>query len=121
MSYEPQVAGTAIGSTFVLSKIEGIDASMLPGDTEKRRRIRLIKFSTVAEVVYDMPVTTETAWDIVPIDIQITPDGNLTVMWLTNNVGQANIATSSSTQYGIVVAKTDADDGSFIWRKWYDP
>ena len=121
MSYEPQVAGTAIGSTFVLSKIEGIDASMLPGDTEKRRRIRLIKFSTVAEVVYDMPVTTETAWDIVPIDIQITPDGNLTVMWLTNNVDQANIATSSSTQYGIVVAKTDTDDGSFIWRKWYDP
>ena len=121
MSYEPQVAGTADGSAFVLSKIEGSDATMPLADTGKHKRMRLTKYNAVAEVVYDMPITTGTAWDIVPIDIQITPDDNLTVMWLTNNVDQADIATSSSTQYGMVVAKIDADDGSFIWRKWYDP
>ena len=56
--------------------------------------MRLTKYNAVAEVVYDLPITTRTAWDIVPIDIQITPDDNLTVMWLTNNVDQADIASS---------------------------
>ena len=97
MSYEPQVAGSADGSAFVLSKIEGSDAAMPLFDTGKRRRIRLTNYNTVAEVIYDMPITTETAWNIVPIDIQITPDDNLTVMRLKNNVDQADIATSSST------------------------
>ena len=121
MSYEPQVAGTADGSAFVLSKIEGSDAAMPLSDTGKDKRMRLTKYNAVAEIVYDIPITTGTTWDIVPIDIQITPDDNITVMWLTNDVDQADIAGSSSTQYGMVVAKIDADDGSFIWRKWYDP
>ena len=92
MSYEPQVADNADGSAFVLSKIEGSDAAMPLADTGKDRRMRLTKYNAVAEVVYDMPITTGTAWDIVPIDIQITLDDNLTVMWLTNNVDQADIA-----------------------------
>ena len=66
-------------------------------DIGKHRRIRLTNYNTVAEVIYDMPITTETAWNIVPIDIQITPDDNLTVMRLKNNVDQTDIATSSST------------------------
>ena len=59
--------------------------------------MRLTKYNAVDEVVYDMPITTGTAWNIFPIDIQITPDDNLTVMRLKNNVDQADIATSSST------------------------
>ena len=97
MSYKPQVAGTTDGSAYILSKIEGSDAAMPLAETGKRKRRRLTKYNAVAEVVYDMPITTGTAWDIVPIDIQITPDDNLTVMWLTNNVDQADIATSLST------------------------
>ena len=97
MSYEPQVAGTADGSAFVLSKIEGSDAAMSLSDTGKDKRMRLTKYNAVAEIVYDIPITTGTTWDIVPIDIQITPDDNLTVMRLKNNVDQADIAISSST------------------------
>ena len=45
-----------------------------------------------------MPITTVTPI-VVPIDIQITPDDNITVMWLTNDVDQLLLSSSLSTEW----------------------
>ena len=80
----------------------------------------LTKYNAVAEVVYDAYYYR----DYLGYSSNWYSDNSRRQPYcyeLTNNVDQADIATSSSTQYGMVVAKIDADDGSFIWRKWYDP